>query len=199
MAADRYHARVSLIHPLPSDLHRVEPWANGAGSTTVVFRDPDSEEWRVRISVAMVAHDGPFSELPETQRLLVPLDSPMTLHFPGGTAQSAKRFGVLRFDGAPAPSATLPEGATRDFNVMLRHGARADVHPRTLVDSMILPMAPLDRWLLYLDSGHASIAAGGAAPVALRPGDAALVEPDGGEGQVAVRGGGEILLARLYA
>lgn len=188
-----------VIELLPSDQHRVEPWANGAGSTTVILREPDSDDWRVRVSVAMVEHDGPFSELPGTRRVLVPLDSAMILRFPDGSEQSARRFGSLRFDGSPAPSACLPEGATRDFNLMLRHGARADVHPRTLVDSMILPGDPKDRWLVYLDAGDAIIAADGVAPVPLHPGDAALVGPTAGSAQVAVRGGGEILLARLYA
>lgn len=188
-----------VIEPIPSGLQRAEPWANGAGTTTVIVRQPDTAEWRVRVSVALIEHPGPFSELPGTRRLLVPLDSALTLRFPDGTLQAAPRFGILRFDGAPAPTSILPDGATRDFNVMLRDGARADVHARTLADSMILPLDPGSRWLLYLDSGQAVVAGDHAGPVSLNPGDAALVAGAPDTRQVAVRGGGEIVLARLYA
>jgi len=131
--------------PLPASSRRVEPWANGFGQTAVILREPDDGNWRVRISIAQVESDGPFSELQETQRLLVPLDAAMELRFPDGRSQRADRFGVLRFAGAPAPLGVLPEGATRDFNLMLRNGVRGELFARTLVDSMVLPAGAGER------------------------------------------------------
>ena len=181
---------------LPVSSRTVEPWANGLGQTAVILREPDDNSWRVRISIAQVEQDGPFSELAETQRLLVPLDAAMELRFPGGHAQRAQRFGVLRFAGAPAPFGILPEGATRDFNLMLRHGASGELFARTLVDSMVLPAESGARWLIYLHRGAATLVAGSAA-LQLAPEDAALLNMDGE--RAVIEGAGELVLVKLYA
>ncbi|HJU07238.1 MAG TPA: HutD family protein, partial [Rhodanobacteraceae bacterium] len=68
---------ITVLQSLPASSRRVERWANGQGQTEVLLREPDGADWRVRISVACVEQDGPFSELPDTQRVLVPLDAPM--------------------------------------------------------------------------------------------------------------------------
>jgi environmental stress-induced protein Ves len=146
-----------------------------------------------------VEQEGPFSELPDTRRTLVPLDAPMRLRFPDGSERGGVRFQVLEFDGSPAPVGLLPQGATRDFNLMLRGEARAEVLARTLVDSMMLPVASGVRWLVYLDSGRAAVSAGAGEALALNPRDAALVMPDGGPGRWLVEGAGEVVLVKLYA
>lgn len=192
---------MSSMRTIPRVDQRDEPWANGAGVTTVVLREPDGPDWKVRISVATVEHDGPFSALPGTRRVLVPLDAPMTLRFPDGHDLHAARMGVLVFDGEPAPTGLLPEGATRDFNLMLRGGAGGDVLARTLIDSMVLPRAADLRWLVYLAHGSATVKAGPRDTLELEPGDAALVGPASGDAPdtLQITGAGEIVLARLYA
>lgn len=187
------------LQAIPRGIQREEPWANGAGVTRVVLREPDSADWQIRVSVAKVEHEGPFSELPGTRRTLVPLDAPMALQFPDDHTLHAARFGSLRFAGVPAPTGRLPEGPTRDFNLMLRANARGEALPRTLLDSMILPPEPAMRWLVYLDSGHATLSAGDEAPAHLNHGDAALVAPDAGASRVILEGAGEIVLVKLYA
>lgn len=183
--------------PLPASSRRIEPWANGLGQTAVILREPDDGTWRVRISIAQVESDGPFSELVDTQRLLVPLDGAMELRFPEGRTQRANRFGVLRFDGSPAPHGVLPEGPTRDFNLMLRNGARGDLFARTLVDSMVLPAEPGTRWLVYLHRGGASVAVDGTT-LQLAPDDAALLSfAEGARERAVIEGGGELVLAKL--
>lgn len=179
---------------LPSASRCIEPWANGLGSTAVILREPDNGDWRVRISIAQVERDGPFSELPDTRRLLVPLDAAMELRFPDGRTQSANRFGVLRFAGAPAPAGILPEGPTRDFNLMLRADARGELFARTLVDSMVLPPDADARWLVYLHRGCATISAGGIR-LELALDDAALLAGE----RAVIEGSGELVLAKLYA
>lgn len=186
------------LSALPATSRRIEPWANGAGSTAVILREPDDNSWRVRISIAQVERDGPFSELPNTQRLLVPLDAAMELRCPDGQTQRANRFDVLRFDGAPAPFGILPEGPTRDFNLMLRDGARGELFARTLVDSMVLPPEPDTRWLVYLHRGCAALYAGDAR-LELAPDDAALLGfPPGERERAVIEGAGELVLAKLY-
>lgn len=187
------------LSALPAASRRTEPWANGAGSTAVILREPDDNSWSARISIAQVEQNGPFSELPNTQRLLVPLDAPMELRFVDGRVQRADRFGMLRFDGAPAPFGILPEGPTRDFNLMLRDGARGELFARTLVDSMVLPPEPGARWLAYLHRGGAAVCAGGAR-LELAPDDAALlVFAAGARERAVIEGAGELVLAKLYA
>lgn len=187
------------VSALPATSRRVEPWANGAGSTTLILRRPDDSGWRVRISIAQVDRDGPFSELPATQRLLVPLDAPMELRFADGRVQRADRMGVLRFHGTPAPFGILPEGPTRDFNLMLRDGLRGELFARTLVDSMVLPPDPGASWLVYLHRGGAALCAGGAR-LELVPDDAALLEfPTGAGERAVIEGAGELVLVKMYA
>ena len=191
------------VQVIPRAVQRDEPWANGAGITRVILREPDGADWRIRISVAKVEHDGPFSELPDTRRTLVPLDAPMTLRFPDGRTLRASRFEPLHFNGAPAPAGLLPEGPTRDFNLMLRGDARGEALPRTLVDSMLLPAEAGVRWLVWLDSGRASLRMGADEPLALNPHDAALVNMlinrDGTPERTLIEGAGEIVLVKLYA
>lgn len=190
---------MTILQAIPHAAQRNERWANGRGSTTVVLREPDGADWAVRISVARVETDGPFSELPDTRRTLVPLDAPMTLRFPDGSAMHTARFTALHFAGAPAPTGVLPEGPTRDFNLMLRSAARGEALPRTLVGTMLLPAEPATRWLVYLDSGHAALRADADAAIVLAPGDAALVTPGTGTTRTLLEGAGEIVLVKLYA
>ncbi len=186
------------LRAIPRPLQHEEPWANGAGSTTVILREPDDANWRVRVSVAMVDREGPFSELPGTRRTLVPLDGPMTLRFADGSELRAARLGRMEFDGSPAPAGLLPGGPTRDFNLMLRGDARGEVLTRTLADSMRLPSEPGLRWLVYLDRGHATIRTGAMDSLVLQARDAALVTP-APTAHAAIEGAGEIVLVKLYA
>ena len=188
-----------ILRAIPRTEQRDEPWANGAGSTTVILREPDQANWRVRISVAKVDREGPFSELPGTRRTLVPLDAPMTLRFPDAREQSVPRFGTLHFDGSPAPQGLLPQGPTRDFNLMLRGAAHGEVLPGRLTDTMALPFQSGWRWLVYLDSGHAALHVADGSSLVLNPGDAALVTMDDGAAECRIEGTGEIIPVKLYA
>ncbi|MGH8126456.1 MAG: HutD/Ves family protein [Rhodanobacteraceae bacterium] len=187
------------MRAVPETAQRDEAWANGSGSTRVILREPDDSNWLVRVSVAKVERAGPFSELPATRRILVPLDAAMILRLPDGSELHAARFGQLRFDGSPAPLGQLPEGPTRDFNLMLRGEARGDVLARTLVDTMVLPLESAVRWLVYLDSGHANLHVGNREGLALNPHDAALISADGDAGRTWIEGAGEIVLVKLHA
>ncbi|MGH8191575.1 MAG: HutD/Ves family protein [Rhodanobacteraceae bacterium] len=190
---------MSALRSIPSSQQPKELWANGAGTTTVLLREPDGSDWVIRVSVARVDHEAPFSELRDTHRTLVPLDAPMALRFPDGRELYAARLGTFQFDGSPAPYGLLPDGPTRDFNLMLRGDARGEVLPRSLVDSMVLPNEPGVRWLVYLDSGSARIGDAAGTVVALEPRDAVMAIPEDGAESTILRGTGEIVLVKLYA
>ena len=101
-------------------------WRNGGGSTRELLTRPSNADWRLRISLADIERDGPFSNFPGTQRwFAVVAGAGVRLRFASSehivTADSA----ALRFDGAAAPECELLDGSTRDLNLMLREGSAA--------------------------------------------------------------------------
>jgi uncharacterized protein len=107
------------------------PWKNGGGVTREVAAFPegaalDTFVWRV--SVADVAQAGPFSRFAGIDRTLVLLSGAgMFLDETDGArpATHALRepLDIARFAGETAIDARLIDGATRDFNLMVRRGA----------------------------------------------------------------------------
>jgi environmental stress-induced protein Ves len=105
--------------------HRTMPWKNGGGSTTEIAVAPDGAgldgfDWR--ISMAVVAADGPFSAFPGVDRTLAVLQgNGLVLHgLPGGPVRLARGAAPFAFPADAAVSATLPDGAITDLNVMTR-------------------------------------------------------------------------------
>ena len=121
--------RTTLIHG--ADLVAA-PWKNGGGVTREVAAVPpgaglDAFIWRV--SIADVAQAGPFSRFAGIDRTLVLLSGAGMLldetQEAGGTQVHAltQALDVARFAGEAAIDARLVDGATRDFNLMVRRGA----------------------------------------------------------------------------
>ena len=115
----------SVAHTVP------QPWRNGGGVTRELLCLPagSADDWTLRISVADIEADGPFSPFPGVTRWLAAVSGAgVRLRFPGSEpAVRDVRPGdaPLRFDGSDAPGCTLLDGRTRDLNVMVRH-ERAD-------------------------------------------------------------------------
>ncbi|MGG1944182.1 HutD family protein [Trinickia sp. NRRL B-1857] len=109
------------------------PWKNGGGMTREVAAYPvgaslDTFVWRV--SVADVAQPGPFSTFAGIDRTLVLLaGAGMRLcERAGPTHALTEPLAVARFDGEASLHAELVDGATRDFNLMVRRDrARAEL------------------------------------------------------------------------
>ncbi|WP_224028011.1 HutD/Ves family protein [Paraburkholderia caribensis] len=125
MSATRSSASVSLIRG--ADLV-ASPWKNGGGVTREVAAFPegaalDSFVWRV--SVADVAQAGPFSRFAGIDRTLALLSGAgMLLDEAGGVTHALREpLDIARFEGETAIDARLVNGATRDFNLMVRRGA----------------------------------------------------------------------------
>jgi uncharacterized protein len=110
---------------LRADRHRRMPWRNGAGWTSEIARGPEEEpggdpDWR--ISIADVDEGGPFSAFPGVDRMIVRIGpAPMVLTIDGAECD-LERFSPLAFAGEAETSAALPDGPTKDLNVMTRRG-----------------------------------------------------------------------------
>lgn len=102
-----------------------QPWKNGGGMTREIATGPqgaslDGFAWR--LSLADVALDGAFSSFAGVDRTLVLLDGAgMRLAEAGGAMHVLDRpLATARFAGETKIHATLIDGPTRDFNVMVR-------------------------------------------------------------------------------
>jgi environmental stress-induced protein Ves len=103
-----------------SDVARV-PWKNGGGRTRELFAWPDRDRWCVRVSLADVEADGPFSAFPGVMRWFTVLEGAgVDLAFDGRRVHVECGDAPFVFDGALAPMCRLVDGPTRDLNLMLR-------------------------------------------------------------------------------
>lgn len=95
------------------------PWRNGGGVTREITAEPaGAAEFDWRVSIAQVDRSGPFSTFPGVDRVITLLEGhSMVLASPAGE----KRLEPLQpyaFRGEEEVGCTLPDGPTRDFNVM---------------------------------------------------------------------------------
>ena len=115
---------MSAMQTVRLDAIAPTPWKNGGGTTRDLLVWPPGEPWNLRISVAEIARDGPFSDYTGFERWFT------VLHGTGvalqlGADRWEQRLGAppLRFDGALAPMCWLLDGATSDLNLLVRRDA----------------------------------------------------------------------------
>ncbi|MBL8341236.1 MAG: HutD family protein [Rubrivivax sp.] len=110
-----------------------QPWRNGGGVTRELLRwpapmpgaPPTAEDWLLRISVAEIARDGPFSAFPGVGRWFTVLHGAgVRLALPDGERLLGPASEPVNFAGAAAPMCTLLDGPTQDLNLMHRPGGR---------------------------------------------------------------------------
>lgn len=106
-----------MIHLTPADYRR-QPWANGRGTTTELYRVEANGTLLLRLSMATVSEDGPFSLFPGIERNLTVLSGPgFTLT--GETLRlEAKPLTPIAFPGDTPVNATGVTAPSADFNVM---------------------------------------------------------------------------------
>ena len=100
-------------------------WRNGGGWTRELLAWP-TDDWVLRVSVADIEADGPFSAFDGVQRWFGVLQG-AGVQLLGTELRVGD--GLLSFDGGLAPDCQLIAGPTRDFNLMHRRG-RGQVHIR---------------------------------------------------------------------
>ena len=103
------------------------PWRNGGGVTRELVVWPPQGEWQWRMSVAEVEASGPFSRFEGVQRWFAVLQGAgVALDIAGERHMLDADSAPLAFDGGALTDCQLRNGATRDFNLMVRGaGARA--------------------------------------------------------------------------
>lgn len=115
------------------------PWANSGGTTRVVAVDP-AADWAWRLSIADIEAPGAFSSYPGIDRVLVQLSDRRLLLDLDGDVTVLGRFGSVAFDGALPVSCEIPDGPTRDLNLMTRRGVVAGaVRVETTRDDVAVP------------------------------------------------------------
>ncbi|MDI4634005.1 HutD family protein [Pelomonas sp. V22] len=90
-------------------------WKNNGGWTRELLAWPHSNDWALRISVADIEADGPFSAFEGVQRWFGVLSGHGVRLW---DYELCVGDDLLSFDGALAPDCELIKGPTRDFNVM---------------------------------------------------------------------------------
>lgn len=99
-----------------------QAWRNGGGVTRELLAWPTASEWSVRLSVADITRDGPFSAFAGIDRCFAVLTGAGV--WLGEPARRLDPDGaVVAFAGESAPDCRLVNGATRDLNLMVRRAA----------------------------------------------------------------------------
>jgi uncharacterized protein len=97
------------------------PWRNGGGVTRELLAWPGAADWKIRMSVAEVGEDGPFSAFHGVTRWFAVLDGAgVRLRLDDSLHELTRDSAPFEFDGGVPAGCALIGGATRDFNLMLR-------------------------------------------------------------------------------
>jgi len=96
-----------------------QTWKNGGGQTRELLAWPHLADWAVRVSVADIEADGPFSSFEGVQRWFAVLSGKGVRLYDFELHVGSE---LMSFDGALAPDCELVDGPTRDFNLMHRRG-----------------------------------------------------------------------------
>ena len=111
------------------------PWRNGGGVTRELLKWPDADDWILRLSVADIEADGPFSAFPGVQRWIVALTGVgMELGEPFNV-QLEPGLPVYSFDGRFASMCTLTDGPTKDLNLMIAKNRASGWLRRMVLDN----------------------------------------------------------------
>jgi uncharacterized protein len=101
-------------------------WRNGGGVTRELLAWPSPDDWRVRVSVAEIGRDGPFSTLPGVRRWFAVLKGAgVVLRIDDVAHRLTRNDAPFAFDGAAGADCRLIDGPTRDLNLMLRGASGA--------------------------------------------------------------------------
>lgn len=174
-------------------------WRNDGGWTREIARSGDAEDWAWRVSIAEVERDGPFSRFEGVEREIVLLSGTrMVLDFGAGmevalTATTPR----WRFTGEAQVDCRLPDGPTRDFNLMWRRAlveAELSLHEHE-GESTVFAAAG-ETLLLHLASGQGRLP--DAAGTALAAGDTLLMHDDGTRRGLRLEADARLIQVRLW-
>lgn len=125
------HALAATMKRIDADAVPPQCWLNGGGSTRELHAWPAGADWTLRVSLADIDSDGPFSAYPGVQRWFAVVEGAgVELRFGEQRRRLTPQVAPLHFDGALAPECRRLLGATRDLNLMVRHGRGAMHHAK---------------------------------------------------------------------
>lgn len=165
-----------------------QPWRNGGGVTRELLAwspHGPAAEWALRVSVADIDRDGPFSAFPGIDRHFAVLEGEgVVLGEPGAERLLTVSTAPWSFDGESAPACRLRHGPTRDLNLMVRRaGGRGHLVPIT---GRGLALAPGPAWrAVYARQALVLRRAGDDAPLALPAHALAWSASDGSQWHLA--------------
>jgi environmental stress-induced protein Ves len=121
-----------------------QPWRNGGGVTRELLAWPTPAAWALRISVADIRADGPFSAFAGIDRWFAVLEgNGVTLALPEGRRCIEAGDAPLLFRGEAASHCELLDGPTRDLNLMIRRGTGRGAMQRARTGEAFAPRGRL--------------------------------------------------------
>ena len=150
-ASGWYKRRMHPSSTVRTDEVAPQPWRNGGGTTRELLARPAGDAWQVRVSVADVVADGPFSAFPNVSRWFAVIDGAgVVVAVDGVEHRCVSGREPLAFAGDADTRSRSIDGPTRDLNLMLRgvRGAMQVVVPGRRVparDERVRPVRPLCR------------------------------------------------------
>jgi environmental stress-induced protein Ves len=97
------------------------PWQNGGGTARELLAWPHRENWHVRLSLADIERDGPFSSYPGVARwFAVASGAGVKLRVDGHGHSLKPDSAPFRFDGGAKVECDLLAGPAQAFNLMLQ-------------------------------------------------------------------------------
>jgi environmental stress-induced protein Ves len=162
------------------------PWKNGGGETAEIAISPpaatlDTLEWRV--SMAVVAQDGPFSMFPDIDRALCILDGlGMELDFgaDGGKRCVTRDTAPFSFPADLPLHARLLAGTITDLNVMTRRGRYRHKVDRLVIDRHLTLEVSAPQSLLFCERGEVICTVAGHSDIRLGTRDCVLMPAPSG-------------------
>jgi environmental stress-induced protein Ves len=107
---------MNVVH---ADSIEAQRWRNGAGLTRELLAWPDARDWQLRISVADIRDDAPFSAYPGVDRWFAVISGAgVLLRDRSGRHEIGPASAPHCFHGEAAPDCALIDGPTRDLNLM---------------------------------------------------------------------------------
>jgi len=160
------------------------PWKNGEGVTRDIFLFPEGsghDSFDVRISLAPITRNGPFSSFPGIERTITRLSTnSLALVFDDGRTVPLARLEPVTFDSVLAPHSVLGEGSAEVINIMTRRG-RWSAHVRVLSGPFEDNPAPPDGSLVLVYAVKGSwLATGPAARADIGPNETLLARNTAG-------------------
>lgn len=150
---------------LRSKDYRRMRWKNGGGETAEIIVSPEGaslETFDWRVSMALVAMDGPFSLFPGIDRTLAVLDgNGIRLRVDGiGEMALTKESAPVAFPADAEAGADLIDGPIHDLNVMSRRGVMRHTLTRTVMSEPSRIAASGEAVLALIQGGDAMVEAG---------------------------------------